>query len=391
MILSLEILLLLCGLSVAVFWLLPEKPYWCRDAFLVAVSLLVIFSLSPLILLWLAAYAVAIAGLLQLAKHGLRVGIVKAVSWFLFLPIALVEFLPARYLAHFVGWSDVANSSRINQFALLGLSYCAIRSFLAVREGLARRDFRLMPALTALVFFGTYVAGPIAGSNYYVAEARAKQLSLYDAAVALSRIGWGAGLFLVIKPLIADPNLVQSLGWAKSSHTAALAWFSVYRSFLTLYVDFYGYCEIAIGVGLLFGIRVPENFRAPLISRSMQEFWQRWHLTLGTFVSTYLFKPLVRSWGRTALAIFISFALIGLWHQFTWTYLIWGMGHGAGLAFNMTLNKRYGDREFTPLQRTAIGGVGWAVTMTWVSLLSAIANSPSLPDAGKLAGTLVGF
>ena len=102
-------------------------------------------------------------------------GIIKAVSWFLFLPIALVEFLPPRHLAHIVGWSDVANSSRINQFALLGLSYCAIRSFLAVREGLARRDFRLMPAVTALVFFGTYVAGPIAGSNYYVAEARAKQ------------------------------------------------------------------------------------------------------------------------------------------------------------------------------------------------------------------------
>ena len=183
---------------------------------------------------------------------------------------------------------------------------------------------------------------------------------------------------------------MQSLGWAKSSHTAALAWFSVYRSFLTLYVDFYGYCEIAIGVGLLFGIRVPENFRAPLISRSMQEFWQRWHLTLGAFVSTYLFKPLVRSWGQTAAAIFISFALIGLWHQFTWTYLIWGMGHGAGLAFNMILNKRYGDREFTPLQRTALGGVGWAVTMTWVALLSTIANS-TLAGAGELVVALVGF
>jgi D-alanyl-lipoteichoic acid acyltransferase DltB (MBOAT superfamily) len=391
MILSLEILLLLCGLSVSIFWLLPEEPYWCRDAFLVAVSLLVLFSLSPLILPWLAAYVAAIAGLLQLAKRGLRVGFIKAASWLLFLPIALVEFLPRGALPRLAGWDQVSAASQINQFALLGLSYCAIRSFLAVREALARRDFRLMPALTALVFFGTYVAGPIAGSNYYVAEARAKQLSLYDAAVALSRIGWGAGLFLVVKPLIANPDLIKSLGWAESSHTAALAWLSMYRSFLTLYVDFYGYCEIAIGVGLLFGIRVPENFRAPLISRSMQEFWQRWHLTLGAFVGTYLFKPLVRSWGRTALAIFISFALIGLWHQFTWTYLIWGMGHGAGLALNMILNKRYGDRELTPVQRTALGSIGWAMTMTWVSLLSAIANSPSLPDAGKLAGALVGF
>jgi alginate O-acetyltransferase complex protein AlgI len=123
----------------------------------------------------------------------------------------------------------------------------------------------------------------------------------------------------------------------------------------------------------------------------MQEFWQRWHLTLGAFVSTYLFKPLVRAWGQTALAIFVAFALIGLWHQFTWTYLIWGMGHGAGLALNMILKKRYGEIELAPWQVTALGAFGWVLTMSWVSLLSAIANSANLAQAGKLCASLIGF
>ena len=391
MVLSLEALLTICVLSVPVYWFLPERPIALRDTFLIAVSALVLFSLSPLIFIWLAAFAVAIAALLLAAKHGLRTPIVKLLSWFLFLPIVLVEFVSSQSLSNLMGWQDVLLYPRINQLAFLGLSYCAIRSFLAVREGLARQDFRLLPAFTALIFFGTFVAGPIAGSNQYVAEARARQLSAYDAIVGLSRIGWGAGLFLAIKPLIANADISQLLGWTQNEHSALLAWLSVYRSFLTLYVDFYGYCEIAIGTGLLFGIRVPENFRAPLIARSMQEFWQRWHLTLGTFVGTYLFKPLVRHWGRPATAIFVAFALVGLWHRFTWTYSLWGIGHGAGLALNLVLNRRYGEVEFTKLQRVCLGLLGWFLTMTWVSLLSAIANSESLEAAGKLGASLVGL
>lgn len=390
MILGLEALITICVLSVPIYWILPEQPTWPRDAFLVFVSALVLFSLSPLIFIWLAAFVVAIAALLLAAKYGLKTSTVKALSWLLFLPIVLFEFVPSQALSDLLGWQDALKYPRINQLAFLGLSYCAIRSFLTVREGLARQDFRLLPAFTALIFFGTFVAGPIAGSNQYVAQARAKRLSAYDAVVGLCRIGWGAGLFLVVKPLIAGADLSHLLGWGQNEHTTALAWLSVYRSFLTLYVDFYGYCEIAIGTGLLFGIRVPENFRAPLIARSMQEFWQRWHLTLGAFVGTYLFKPLVRHWGHPATAIFVAFALVGLWHKFTWTYFLWGVGHGVGLALNMVLVRRYGELEFTALQRVLLGLLGWFLTMTWVSLLSAIANSESLEAAERLCWSLLG-
>lgn len=391
MVISLEALLVLCLLSVPIYWLLPDRTLDLRACFLICLSALVIYSLSPLIFVWLLGYCAIVAILLGGAKYGLKAQLLKVLTWFLFLPIALIELVPKGFLTNLVGWENELQYPRVSQFALLGLSYCAIRAFLVVREGIARKDFRIVPAYTALLFFGTYVAGPIAGSNQYVADARAKSLTAYDAAIALCRIGWGAALFLVVKPLISGADIAQLLGWEKGSHATALAWLFIYHSFLNLYVDFYGYCEVAIGVGLLFGIRVPENFRAPLISRSMQEFWQRWHLTLGAFVSTYLFKPLVRSWGQTTLAIFIAFTLIGLWHQFTWTYLLWGMGHGGGLALNMILNKRYGDRVLGPLQKFRLGLIGWVLTMTWVSLLSAIANSENLAKAGELCASLLGL
>ncbi|MGI3167281.1 MBOAT family O-acyltransferase [Pseudooceanicola sp. 200-1SW] len=158
----------------------------------------------------------------------------------------------------------------------------------------------------------------------------------------------------------------------------ALAWLEMYRHFLVLYLDFTGYSDIAIGSGLLFGIRIPENFRWPLVSTSIQEFWQRWHLSLGAFIGTYLFKPIVRQTGKPALGIFLAFLFVGLWHNVSIPYLIWGFGHGAALAITMMLRKAGAFKTTSALAARAMQLGGWLFTISFVSFMSSFANQGSL-------------
>ena len=115
-------------------------------------------------------------------------------------------------------------------------------------------------------------------------------------------------------------------------------------------------------MGLLFNLRLSENFRFPLIAHSIQNFWQRWHLTLAAFVSTYVFKPLVRCTGRPALAIFGDFTLVGLWHEVSLGYLLWGLGHGSALALTLAYRERMRGRALLPARLRRIAGVPVTVT-----------------------------
>ncbi len=106
---------------------------------------------------------------------------------------------------------------------------------------------------------------------------------------------------------------------------------------LQLYFDFSGYSDMAVGAALFFNIKLPFNFDSPYKSKSIQEFWRKWHITLSIWLRDYLYIPLGGSRcskGRTLLNLFITMTLGGLWHGAAWTYVIWGMLHGAALVIN---------------------------------------------------------
>ena len=114
--------------------------------------------------------------------------------------------------------------------------------------------------------------------------------------------------------------------------------------------DFAGYSDIAIGLGLLFGVQLPYNFNAPFRSTSLQDFWQRWHMTLMMFLRDYVFLPLRTSAiGRGNgivqhfAAMLLTMALCGLWHGPSWTFVLWGTLHGCALVV-VSLWRRHGPR-----------------------------------------------
>lgn len=144
--------------------------------------------------------------------------------------------------------------------------------------------------------------------------------------------------------------------------------------------DFAGYSDIAIGLGLLFGVQLPYNFNAPLRSTNLQDFWQRWHMTLMLFLRDYVFVPLSNvKIGRRHhrlvqhfAAMLLTMALCGLWHGASWTFVLWGTLHGVALVI-VSLWRRHGPRLPSLL--------GWALTAAFVLLTCVIFRAGSMEAA----------
>jgi alginate O-acetyltransferase complex protein AlgI len=157
------------------------------------------------------------------------------------------------------------------------------------------------------------------------------------------------------------------------------AWLALCFSFQIFY-DFAGYSDIAIGLGLLFGVQLPFNFNAPFRATSIQDFWQRWHITLMLFLRDYVFHPLAnaRILPRRYLAVqyftalLVTMALCGLWHGASWKYVLWGTLHGVALLV-CSLWRRYGPRLPALL--------GWMLTVGVVLLTGVIFRAGTLDAA----------
>lgn len=144
------------------------------------------------------------------------------------------------------------------------------------------------------------------------------------------------------KVLIADHVApIADQAFALSNPSAMDAWLGVTAYTIQLFFDFSGYSHMAIGLGLMMGFKFIENFDHPYISRSITEFWRRWHISLSTWLKDYLYIPLGGnrcSKVRTYLNLFLTMVLGGLWHGANWTFVIWGAWHGAILALERYFN-----------------------------------------------------
>jgi alginate O-acetyltransferase complex protein AlgI len=138
------------------------------------------------------------------------------------------------------------------------------------------------------------------------------------------------------KVLIADSVApLADTAFALDAPTMTESWLGLAAYTMQLYFDFSGYSEMAVGLALMMGFRFIENFNMPYISKSITEFWQRWHISLSTWLREYLYIPLGgnrKGHGRTYFNLFITMLLGGLWHGANWTFILWGAWHGGLLA-----------------------------------------------------------
>ncbi len=191
-----------------------------------------------------------------------------------------------------------------------------------------------------VAMFPQLIAGPIVRYNT-VAE------QLHNRTHTLSKFGLGVLCFqagLVKKVLLADVLApVVNQAFSADSLSTADAWIgSVFFSF-QMYFDFSGYSDMAIGLGLMLGFRFPINFKSPLRASSFTDFWNRWHISLSTFLRDYLYIPLGGN-QKGPIRTYINLGLVavigGLWHGSEWTFIVWGIFHGFALMFERFCGRR---------------------------------------------------
>jgi len=174
---------------------------------------------------------------------------------------------------------------------------------------------------------------------------------------------------------------------------ASAAWLGVVAYTLQIYFDFSGYSDMAVGLSLLFGVRLPYNFNSPYKSWNITEFWRRWHMTLSRFLRDYLYVPLGgnrRGRARRYVNLMLTMLLGGLWHGASWTFVIWGGLHGAYLVVNhgwQFLRERLQWKEGGPLGR----GAGVALTLLCVMVGWVFFRAPDLASAQGILASMFGL
>jgi D-alanyl-lipoteichoic acid acyltransferase DltB (MBOAT superfamily) len=173
------------------------------------------------------------------------------------------------------------------------------------------------------------------------------------------------------------------------------AWGGALAYTLQLYFDFSGYSDMAIGLGRMFGIRIPVNFNSPYQSLSIIEFWRRWHMTLSRFLRDYLYIPLGgnrQGNPRQYLNLMLTMLLGGIWHGAGWTFLVWGGLHGLYLVINNLWRQLRSKLGFQPGSAGWLGRqASWAITFLCVTAAWVIFRSNNFATAAAILKAMFGF
>jgi D-alanyl-lipoteichoic acid acyltransferase DltB (MBOAT superfamily) len=293
-------------------------------------------------------------------------------------------------------------------FAWVGFSYLAFRLLHVLIDF---RSGRLKPlplgefALYAL-FFPALAAGPIARVEQF-----AKALAAPLEAGRFRQGAWRLMRGLFKKFVLADSLALVALSpqLAADAQTGTLSgalalWLMLYAYAFRLFWDFSGYIDIAIGIGIWAGIKLPENFEAPYLKRNLQAFWNSWHMTLSAWFRAYFFMPASRELLRTPLRVWRegvvlsaqlgTMILIGLWHGAALNFVLWGAWHGVGLwLFRQWAARAQGWDAFVkarPPLAGLIGGLSILTTFHYVALGWVFFALPELDLIGKVLAGLIG-
>lgn len=255
--------------------------------------------------------------------------------------IALLGFY--KYIPPVLGINYDPSGTWLQRLVIpIGLSFFSFQAMgfmLDMYWGNSRKVVALQDYALYMSFFPQLLSGPIARGKSFFPQINSPKSFVYDDIVSgLRRILWGLFKKLVIAGNLApytdvvfqNPTLHQglSLGLAAMAYT------------IQIYMDFSGYSDIAIGSAKLLGFNLMENFRIPLFSGSVTDFWRRWHISLSSWVRDYIFMPLqyqFRAVGKTGLILstLVTFMVIGVWHGANWTLVVFGLLQGLAISWEM--------------------------------------------------------
>lgn len=261
----------------------------------------------------------------------------------------------------------------------VGISFYTFQTLsytIDVYRGRLRASNNFLHFALFVAFFPQLVAGPIVRASKFLPQLlrdpiyRPREHSM--------------GLFLVCTGLIKKVaianvlalNLVDRIWDSPELYSSLEVLVGMHAYAFQIYCDFSGYSDVAIGLALMLGFYLPENFRRPYLARNIADFWRRWHISLSTWLRDYLYIPLGGNRGSplgTYFNLAITMLLGGLWHGASWTFVIWGAGHGIALGVVRFLQRRKTSDETPSLRRQILSGF---ITFQFVNILWVVFRAP---------------
>ncbi len=284
----------------------------------------------------------------------------------------------------------------VNIILPLGISFFTFQQIaylVDVMRG-ARVERDIVSYTLFVSFFPHLIAGPLVHHAEMIPQFKRARSGRSSVLAARGLAIFAAGLFK--KVVIAD-NLAQFVTPvfahldAGGGVTTEWAWLAVLAYTMQIYFDFSGYSDMAVGLALLFGIRLPVNFRSPYKATSIIEFWRRWHITLSRFLRDYLYIPLGGNRlgeNRRYLNLGVTMLLGGLWHGAAWNFVIWGGLHGLYLCINHLWRAWRGEERQASMP---VKGLCWAVTFFAVVIAWVFFRAKSAAGAWQMLASLFGF
>ena len=375
---SITFLYLFLPLVLAVYLLAPRRA---KNAVLLAASLLFYFWGEPKQLPLLVLSALAGWGfgfLLQKNKARWPKALSVAVCLAPLLIYKYADFLIASVNSLFglsLPLTNLPLPVGISFYTFQILSY-----LIDVSRGTAKLQKNPANFVTYIALFPQLIAGPIVRYETIQQELDDRRQTLEDVSSGITRFCVGLGKKVLLANQLAELQ-------ANIAPTSALACWTLAIAFtLQIYFDFSGYSDMAIGLGRMFGFHFPENFNYPFISKSVTEFWRRWHISLGSWLRDYVYIPLGGNrcgklkWLRNIVIVWL---VTGLWHGAAWTFAAWGLFFAALLLGE----KLVWGKALEKLPRA----VRVAYTMLLVIVSFVIFNADSLSSAWAQLGGMLGI
>jgi alginate O-acetyltransferase complex protein AlgI len=352
---------------------------------------------GSMVLNYLAGLVIGNAAGKRARKFWFATGVILNLALLVFFKYSLFLVNNTNAITGLFGTEPWSAGSMILPLGLSFYTFKGIGYLITVKrqENPAERNFIRLALYIGL--FPELIAGPIDRYGYLNTQIGKRSVSFEQFASGVRRFLLGLFKKVVIStPLayVADHiinNPVDGL-------STPLAWLGAISYMLQIYYDFSGYTDMAIGLGRMLGFELSENFNFPYISRSVREFWKRWHITLSTWLRDYLFLPIAYSTSRKLTkerylgirvdkliyiyATMITFILCGFWHGAAWNFVVWGALHGIMLSLEHTAFGKWLSRTWQPFRHL------YVILFMLVSLI--VFRTTSLPQAFGYLGVMAG-
>ena len=261
-----------------------------------------------------------------------------------------------------ISFIDVIMPIGISFYTFQALSYV-----IDVYRGEVKAQKSIYNVALYVTFFPQLIAGPIVKYHDIEKEIIKRTVNFQNIYLGLKRFSFGLGKKIIFANTFGAV-VDQIFGTNLDVLDYKIMWLGAICYSLQLYFDFSGYSDMAIGLGQIFGFHFLENFNYPYISKSITEFWRRWHISLGSWFKEYLYIPLGgnrKGQKRTYVNLFIVFLATGIWHGASWTFVIWGLWHGIFIIIERYFSIEKYNKMYQKLLRyiytVLVFIIGWVI------------------------------